>query len=135
MGGRGSSGGRSSKSGGGNVIGSSPEKTITKAENRTGSRFNMNKDRLRKEVKKTTNKSQTINQAPDFIKEQVGLDIRKYMNSHSKKFEKRGTIAIDISDMSRTEKIKLANALSLKYSPYTGELSGTWLFEIKKKRK
>lgn len=77
----------------------------------------------------------TIKQAPDFIKEQVGLDITKFRNSASQQFEKRGQITIDITDMSQADRTRLSNALRQKYSPYTGEQSGTWLFTIKKKPK
>lgn len=78
-------------------------------------------------------KYKSVRQAPDYIKEQVGIDISKYRNAASQQFEKRGQITIDISGMKKSEKTKLATALSQKYSPYTGEQSGTWLFTIKKR--
>ena len=80
-------------------------------------------------------KYKTVSQAVDFIKEQVGIDINAYRNSASQMFEKRGEITLDITDMGRNERNRLATALNQKYSPYTGEQSGTWLFTIKKKPK
>ena len=79
-------------------------------------------------------KYKSVKQAPDFIREQTGLDIEKFRNAASKQFEKRGQITIDISNMSQKERTKLTNALRQKYSPFTGEQSGTWLFTITKKR-
>lgn len=81
-----------------------------------------------------TNQYKTVNQAADFIKNQVGLDISKYQNAASKQWEKRGTVVLDISNMTQADRTKLANALRQKYSPYTGEQSGTWIFTIKKKK-
>lgn len=91
--------------------------------------------RERNELDKELSSYKTIKDAPDFIKSQVGLDINKFHNDAAKQFEKRGSITIDISDMKQAERTKLANALRQKYSPYTGEQSGTWLFTIKKKKK
>lgn len=75
-----------------------------------------------------------ISQAADFIKQQVGLDISKYHNDAAKQFEKRGQYTIDISNMDKNERNKLATALNQKYSPYTGTQSGTWIFTITKKK-
>lgn len=88
----------------------------------------------RNKLESYISKYKTVKQAPEFIKEQVGLDISKYRNSASQQFEKRGQITIDISGMKQSDKTKLSNALRQKYSPYTGEQSGTWLFTIKKKK-
>lgn len=123
MGGRGSASGRAG--GGGS------------AASRNSYESTMNKSVLPKKQKSSATSAtayKSVKQAPDYIREQTGLNITKFRNSASQQFERRGEITIDISDMSQGDRTKLANALRQKYSPYTGEQSGTWLFTIKKKK-
>lgn len=89
---------------------------------------------LSRSTLKRQSKYKSVKQASDYIKEQVGIDISKYRNAASQRFEKRGQITIDISKMKKTEKNKLQTALNQKYSPFTGEQSGTWLFTISMKK-
>ena len=90
-----------------------------------------------KEMKKreaSATKYKNVSQTVDYIKEQVGLDVSKYHNDAAKQFEKRGQYTIDISDMDKDERNRLATALNQKYSPYTGRQTGTWIFTITKKK-
>ena len=83
---------------------------------------------------KSTPKYTKLSQAADFIKEQTGLDINKYRDEATRRFDKRNSILVDYKRMSKTDQQKFGEALRQKYSPYKTEVFGAWGVEIRLKK-
>ena len=79
-------------------------------------------------------KDQLAQDISDYLSTQVKLDIDKYRDSTTKGFDTENYINIDYKAMPKTEQQKLNQALNKPYSPFTSEMSGTWMLTIQKKK-
>lgn len=101
------------------------------------------KSRFSKVVEKQTQpepepkkKTTTAFSPAEFVKTQTGVDLEKYRDSTTRRFDKRGVIIVDWKRMPETARQKI---MVLSTRQYTNNIEieefGTWGMQIRKKRK
>lgn len=84
---------------------------------------------------KEKNKSSQISSVVDFVREQIGINLEKYRDETTRRFDKRGMITVDYQSMPKNEQ----RSLELLAVQYGGSLeisrSGTWMAHIRRLKK